>query len=180
MNVRAYLIDAPWWVLSLIQGVWFGVAMGVVNYADGSDGWASAVVTGVTSGVLFGAFMGPITARQQRRQRAAAGDLPTQDLVVAYRAAWRGPVPRDPRIRSAALRTAARLLKIARRQRAPRTIMFAALAAVSVALASDSWWWLLCALVFVALLGQQWYQPYRFRRRIDLLSSDGDHEPARS
>lgn len=149
----------------------FAVFMGVYLFVTDSHAGPSALLSAAIGGIIFGAFMGPIRARQTRRQRAATGDLAPRELRIAYRAAWRGPRPADPEIRSAAARAAAHVLETTLRQRLFSVIIFGVCTVMSLFFVVDSPWWLLATGLYGAFLAAQWYWPRRLRRRVELLTA---------
>ena len=80
--MRERLQSAPWWVMSLISGGFFGVWMTIFGYLEHPGSWTRAIVIGLTEGVFFGAIMGPLQARQRRKRVAAIGSMPARDLRV--------------------------------------------------------------------------------------------------
>jgi hypothetical protein len=175
--VRAYLLNAPTWMLCLVQGSVFAVLTGVMSFATEHDSVAATVARAVVGGAVFGAVVGPVSARQSRQLRGAAGDLAPQHLRSAYRAAWRGPVPEDPWLREAARRIASHRLETILGQRRWASVLFGLLTVLSLVLAADSLGWLLATAVFVAALGAQLYCPRRLRSRIVLLTRADDRRP---
>jgi hypothetical protein len=173
--MREKLQDAPWWVWSLIEGVFFGSFMAVYFHAQGSGGWSGAIVGGLISGAAFGAVMGPFAARQRRTTLAAAGSLPARDLPVAGRAAMRGPVPHDPDVRQAAERLATQQLNEFSRFRWLGLSVFAAFTLLStfLALTSSPSWWAATAL-FAVFEGLYLLLPLHLRRRVALLKEATD------
>jgi hypothetical protein len=142
--MRERLQNAPWWVMSLISGGFFGACMTVSNYLQHPGNWTKAIVIGLSEGVFFGAFMGPLQVRQRRKRVAAIGNIPARDLRVAGRAVMRGPVPADPKIRQTAEWLATKQLNETERYRWIGLIMFVFLTVgnVSLALTTSPWWWL--------------------------------------
>jgi hypothetical protein len=170
--MRERLQSAPWWVMSLISGGFFGVWMTIFGYLEHPGSWTRAIVIGLTEGVFFGAIMGPIQARQRRKRVAAIGTMPARDLRVAGRAAMRGPVPADPKIRQTAEWLATNQLKETLRIRWPGLIflMFLTVGSVAIALTSPWWWFGAAAMfsifVFFVVL------PAHLRRRIEMLKPE--------
>lgn len=172
--MRAYLLIAPWWVLSLFYGTIFGPATAVFIKVRESSSWTTALAAGALSGIMFGAIMGPTMAQQNRRHRQAAGDLSPQDFFVVQRAARRGPIPTDPRLRAAAARAATFQLDNVRRHRRSGILIFGLGLVLSVAFVFQSRWWLLAMPAYAYLLITQWELPKRLERRRKLLSDDVD------
>ncbi|KAA1376287.1 hypothetical protein [Aeromicrobium fastidiosum] len=172
--MRNRLIHSSWWVLSLVFGSIYGTAMTLYSLVAESGGVASSALGGLVGGVIFGAFMGPVTARQARRQRSAIGDISPHQVSAVMRASRRGPVPVDPELRAAALRAATHQLDANLRQRTFGSVLFAALTVASIVFVADSPWWLLATGIFLALLAGQWLTPRTIRHRIKLLTSSRD------
>jgi Flp pilus assembly protein TadB len=170
-QVRAYRSEVPWWILAVIGGVLFGVAMGLPTKLDGSS-WTEAGVGALVTGIPFGLAMGWWSANWQAGMKEAEGDLPTDKVELAHQAAAGGPEPVDAEIRSAALSIASlRLAQYAGKTRRLSIVMMVLLLIGSVVGAvTDSLWVLVPALFFGVLLFWQWYLPRQIRRRIKLLS----------
>lgn len=176
--VRRFLMNAPWWQLSLIVGLiagpLFGAGMGIalsVTEGRSSDGWVPGFLGGVVFGVVAGAITGPIAAYQSQRTRSVLGPLSAEDYSVVLRAAGRGPLPADPELRRAAGRLAAYRVEVTTRMRAftfPVLGLFFVLEAVQ-AVVTSAWYWL-AAVFFALMLVQGWWEPRRLRRRIELLA----------
>jgi uncharacterized protein YjeT (DUF2065 family) len=171
--MRERFQNAPWWVMSLISGGVFGACMTVFGYLQHPGNWTRAIVMGLIEGVFFGALMGPLQARQRRKMIAAIGNIPARDLRVAGRAAMRGPVPADPKIRRAAEWLATNQLNETSRYRWIGLIMFVffTVASVAFALTWSSWWWLGAVAMF-SLCAWFMVLPRHLRRRIELLKHD--------
>lgn len=172
--MREKLQNAPWWVWSLIMGVYFGAAMAVFLHMQEPSVWPAAIVGGLVSGVIFGAIMGPLVVRLRRKTSAAAGNLPARDLRIAGQAVMRGPVPLDPDIRQAAARLATLQLKQFSRLRGGfGLLLFGTLTMFSAfhALTDSPWWWVTAAL-FLALCALYVILPRHLKRRLEILSQD--------
>ena len=171
--MRERLQSAPWWVMSLISGGFFGVWMTIFGYLEHPGSWTRAIVIGLTEGVFFGAIMGPLQARQRRKRVAAIGSMPAHDLRVAGRAAMRGPVPADPRVRQAAEWLATTQLKASSRYRWIGLIIvaFYTVASVAFALTWSLWWWPVAVAAF-SLCAWFIVLPRQLRRRIEMLKPD--------
>jgi hypothetical protein len=164
--MRRYLMQAPWWVLSVVTGVPFGVAMVVgfqvlpslAGQTTRSLPLIANVILGMTAGVVSGVVMGRLAARHNRQARSVLGPLPAEDFAVVLRASARGAVPPDPRLRRAAGRLAQLRLDELNRNRAGTSAVFllGLLLEVYAAVVMSAWFWL-GALVFVsAIVGQLW------------------------
>lgn len=181
--MRRFLIQAPWWVLSVVTGVPFGVAMVVmshvllpsVGHPTRSLPLIANVILGMLAGVVFGAVMGPLAARLNRRTRSVLGPLPAEDFAVVLRAAARGPVPADPRLRRAAGRLAQLRLDELNRNRAGTSAVFSLgfLMEVYAAVVTSAWFWLGALVCASVIAGQLWF-PRRLRRRIEQLHGGDD------
>ncbi len=161
--------NTPWWQWSLYSGVAFGVLQ--VLFHLGSDRLVPAIIGGVAGGAVFGALMGPYTARQCRRARhVVGGDLSAADQRTVSKAASRGPVPTDPRLRQAAQLLATYLAERNRKLLWFNTGTFIAFAALSVFLVlSDGPIWLLATFLFLALAVWAGLMPGHYERRARVL-----------
>jgi hypothetical protein len=140
--MRDRLLNAPWWVLSLVSGASFGLLWTVWRRLVEGDSWSAALVQGTLLGIFFGAVMGPVTHRQNRGLREAAAHSPEGLSRRVRRAAFRGPVPADPAVRDAARRVVVAQLRPLDGQRWWGPLFFVFVAALGVALGlSDSPWW---------------------------------------
>ncbi|MFI7067948.1 hypothetical protein ACIBL3_43620 [Kribbella sp. NPDC050124] len=160
--MRTYLLTTPRWVVGLFSGLVFGLGMAaLIRFSSPPASWREAAVIGGVAGVLFGSAMAFGLDRQRRELRAAAGDLPPRQLLEAYRAAFRGPMPDDPLVRSAAARVARRRLESLRRAR----ILFVILAilmgigAVTNLIGGDYWGAALLAAAALAWFAELVLQP---------------------
>lgn len=173
VKLQPRLLNAPWWVLALVTGVPFGVAMGV--FAGVRDGnLPLALYMGAAAGVLFGLVMGAVLSRQHRRTRAAMAVAPGRELAVLG-AAGKGPAPADPAVREAALHLLTDQRRQLARWRVPSLVLFGAFAVLDavVAIMGNPWLWLGVAL-FVGLAALQLVAARRVERRIAVLRG---HEP---
>jgi hypothetical protein len=177
-RVRNYLSAAPKWVVALIAGTGFGAGMGIFIRNDGSS-WTETVVSGLILGVAFGIPMAFWFDKEQREMRAVEGDIPTEKLKSAHRAAQSGPIPEDPEVRAAARRIATHQLREYGQIRRPVRIGLALLMLAASVIGSvfGSPWNLLFAVAPVFMLVSDLYLPRRTRRRIELLSeaTERDH-----
>jgi hypothetical protein len=160
-------------VLALVAGLPFGGAMALYRGLIDGDGWRHALVGGGIAGLVFGGLMGPVLYRQNRRLRQVIGELSVRDIRRVGRAAWRGPVPADPEIRSAAYRLAVHRLSQNRDLRVLGVVVLAGwlLVCVILALTQTPWFWLEVLLV-AAILGAYLAQQRRLERRAALLAPD--------
>jgi hypothetical protein len=169
--VRTYLLTSPRWALGLFGGLAFAVLSAVFVRATGSTSWPAAVLRSLLTGAFFGVIVSFTLNRQRRQLRAAAGDLPADQLTTAYRAAARGPVPADPQIRAAAVRIAQSRLATVRRVRVLMSLAAAFMLATAVvnALAGNLWLSIL-SVTSVVVWGSELYQLRRLPRRVEALS----------
>ncbi|MCE0535545.1 hypothetical protein LWF15_08485 [Kineosporia rhizophila] len=180
--MRTWLVGAPRWKLGLFQGTLFGTFMAVFaaffssGSGEGAGRFVGAVVGGVVGGVFFGFFMSHFIANKNAALIGAAGLDDPAELRQAVRAARRGPVPADPRIRQAALRVARHQLSELEGQRTGSLAVFALFILVYVAMAFlSSPWWLVAAVFFTAMLIVTVMQPSRLANRIvDLDTADSE------
>jgi hypothetical protein len=170
-QVRNYLSAAPKWVVALIMGTGFGTWMGIFIKNDGLS-WTETVVSGLILGVAFGIPMAFWFDKERREMRVVEGDIPTEKLTAAHRAAWNGPIPEDPEVRAAALRITTHQLR--QDGQIPRPVSIGGallmLTASVIQSVADSPWYLLFAVAPVFILVSHLYSPRRIRRRIELLS----------
>ncbi len=172
--MRNWLLTAPWWALSLLSGATFTLTSTVAGRLVGDESWSEAVVSGAIPGIFFGAVMGPVFARRNRRFRDAAGDISRDHLLRVAKLARRGPVPEDPQLRRAARRVALDHRDQLLGQR-PWALPFAGLLlalAVWLALSSGEqapFWWLAAAF-FLVLLVTPTLMARRLARRAELLA----------
>jgi hypothetical protein len=172
MKWQPRVLHAPWWVLALVMGVPFGVAMGIFAYVrDGN--LPLALYMGAATGVFFGLLMGAVLARQNRRTRAAMAVAPGQEQAV-LRATNKGPVPSDPAVREAALRLLDGQRAQLARWRVPALVLFGLFAVLdAVAALMGAWWLWLGVALFVGLAALQLVAARRVERRIAVLQRAG-------
>ena len=178
--MRNRLQDAPWWFSALISGVVFaGVMTLFQRFGAESSSWTRSAITGVLSGLFFGALMGPFLRRQHRAVRAAVGKVPDRLRSAARRVSWRGPVAEDPELRSAALRLVDHSLDELQRRRRFTVGTLTALFVLETVLAvtSSGWYWLAATFLGV-LLATSLLLPERLRRRAELLRGPTADHPA--
>ncbi|MBJ8345478.1 hypothetical protein [Antrihabitans sp. YC2-6] len=175
--MNAYLRRAPWWTLSVLHGFYFAAVMAVlwpiIGPGDSSEPMAVFVVA-IVSGLIFGAIMGPLSARQWASLAAVVGPLSDNDFRTVSRAAWRGPIPTDDAIRVPALAMAT--------WRASRTrpTVILALAVLELALAlsyavqapDHTAQTVLFGGMSALFFWNYWYA-LRLRRRVELLKLGG-------
>jgi hypothetical protein len=170
--VRDRLLQAPWWVLSLVIGGTYGGVLALFGRFRDGESWGAALAGGLVSGGIFGAGMGPCVRWQNKRLLAAVGSVPGHVRRAATRTAWRGPVPADPELRAAALRIIDHQLAEWQRRRTFLVGTYAVFTGLCVVLAltsSASWW--LAALGFGGMLGVSVLMPGWLRRRRTLLQA---------
>jgi hypothetical protein len=168
--VRAWLIRAPWWVLSLVTGGFFGLLQVLDHRVRQGESWGEALVVGLLGGLFFGALMGPILARVNRRYREAAGEHNVDRLSRLGWRGWRAKVSDDPELREAARRVTLLQRDQLLRQRRWAIPVFVVVIAMDVWLAfASSPWWLLAAVVPAAILVGNLVMPGRLERRAEEL-----------
>jgi hypothetical protein len=173
--MRSRLALAPRWFLSLLNGVFFGSAMALIQGLFLGSSWIGAIITALFSGTAFGFFMGWFTADRNRRVLELADLANRDELLAAVRASGHGPVPADPRIRSAAARMALNRLREAESQYRQSMSLFAVFVLVYLAMAVlTSPWWLIAAVAFAGLAVQAYFTPNRLARRVVLLGDPED------
>jgi hypothetical protein len=172
VRMRIRSSELPDWLPGAVGGVLFGAAAVAFIKYDGA-GWIEAVGWGLAVGVFSGVMMGRFSARWIRTMDTATADLSPDQASLAHHAAFEGPVPDDPRIRSAALD-----IVIAHQATEPRgrsrvflLVMAPVIAVWSVYGAiTSSPWNLIFLPVPVSMAYSVWITPRRTQRRIDLLS----------
>jgi hypothetical protein len=167
------MIKAPMWQTVFFFGVPFGVLFGVFLALTDEDAKA-ATITGVCSGLVFGVAMALIFRRQRNDWAGILDDVPEDDWKATQRAAWRGPAPADPRLRTAALQLAETNLRRMQKYRTLVCIVFGlnlVLSIVQVSLHFSILRLILVAIWLFALLSQAWYYPRRLRARVAELSA---------
>jgi hypothetical protein len=173
--MRYRLLVAPWWVLALIQGTFFGVFMALFAQPHDPEAFGGGAVglifTALVAGLPFGLLMGPAMVRINRRATTAAGLNDPGELAIVSRATTRGPVPTDPRLRAAARNLASHRLDELRRMRNFYLAVFG-LGTLGYVMAAILWsrWWALAAVMFAGLLAYGLILPGQLERRIDLLT----------
>ena len=88
MNLRT----APWWMVSLVLGVPFGLATTALGLVRGRSLGDTLVIAGVGA-LIFGAIMGPLIARV----RVAEPDSLTETFAEEQRHALRAAARDHPR-----------------------------------------------------------------------------------
>jgi hypothetical protein len=167
-RVRPYRSDPPKWVIALLAGVPFGIAMGLSARSDGL-GWPGAVFM-ATSGVPFGLLMAWQLPRWRRGADQVEAGLAADKLPLARLAASGGPVPADPEIRAAATRIASHELVQATRHRTFHILAASCMLIGTVGAATaGSLWAFLYAFAAGAILYFHGYRPRQLKRRIELL-----------
>ena len=169
MSSRLFL--APWWVNALVSGAGIGALIGIVSALKDDGGWFSLVL-GTLCGLVAAAGAGWRTARDQAMFRRVAGfDLDDQQLRIVHRAAAKGPVPSDPRVKLAALHVAT--YDLSNRAGPGTSMAFLLLFPVFVVfMVFDSWWWVGLMPLYLFGVYDIWVQPRKLRARIELLSRD--------
>ena len=176
------LLGTSWWRYALVLTVLLGgVGLALRTAFDGgvtTDGVASSAV----AAVLYGPVLGLVLARRarwSRRVTARLGRLTPAELREARRAADRGPVPEDARVRDAALWLAELRHEGTLRVRRAATVVWTVLLLVDLAvvLVAPGWpWWYGVALVALGLAAT-WWVPRDRAARVARLRGD-DPAPA--
>ena len=177
MNV--YLRNAPTWMLSVYFGLIFAVCLAIEwpILQHGHVTLPSALLPAVIGGIVFGAIMGPKTARQWREVNSLVGPLSDDAFRSARRAVMRGPAPADSATRSAARRLADhgihRLQSIGAKTYITLAVIELMVAASFAyqALTSSPWYWsqaILFVLIAVIMLYPLWLRRH-LTLRIELL-----------
>lgn len=174
--MRANRAESRLKVGSVIAGAVFGAGMGIFAKLGGAD-WVATVVGALVAGIVFGMAMDWWATGYLARTKAGEGLLPPDKLKSARQAASRGPVPSDPEIRAVAARIAhGRLAEYAGTTHWLTIGVMTLLTAGFVVRAfTDSLLALLPAVLFASLLFRQLYMPGQLRRRISVLSAEGEN-----
>lgn len=164
-------LQAPWWALSLAQGALFTVILAAGTALTDHRSFISALPTSLIAGVVFGALMGPKTARMRNDMLAGLPAVSLEQRRVGMRAARRGPTPTDPTVRQVAVHIAEQRLALALRGQRQQLLIFG-LGPVGYVAASVWWsrWWLIGAVVFLAFFLTSMHEPRRWLRRLTLLT----------
>lgn len=169
-GMRAWLIRAPWWLLALVTGGFFGF-LGVLSnrFIDG-ESWGEALVMGLLGGVVFGVLMGLFLARMNLRFRETAGEDHVDRLSRIGWRGWRAKVGDDPELRAAARRVTLLQRDHLLRQRrwAVPFFVFMIGLAVWLAVVRSPWHWL-SALLFAGILVGHLLMPRSLERRAEEL-----------
>lgn len=140
---------APWWVQGVIFGLVFAVAMAVVTRYQERQWSASVVVGALLGGAVYGLGMGLFVRRRRPRMLRGLEGFASVERQLVFRAASRGPVPEDSRLREAAIMVLQRRRDDAIRTR-PRFIAifggFLVLTVVVALMDTSPWWWVAIAL----------------------------------
>ena len=162
--MRDRLLNAPWWVLSLVSGASFAVVW--AGWRLLGDSWPAALAQGALLGIVFGAVMGPVTHRQNRGLREAAAQSPEGLSTRVRRAAFRGPVPADQAVRETARRVVVAQLRPLDRQRwwGPTFFVLVAVLGVALGLADSPWWFLPVPFWIAAACGHVLLRQHLHRR----------------
>ncbi len=104
----AYLRNASRVVLAVYYGLLFALEWAIMwpilFHADYEHfGVRGVAICAVIGGLVFGAIMGVMTARQWQEVNAGLGPLSNTTYRAVARAAVRGPIPTEPEIRGPAL-----------------------------------------------------------------------------
>ena len=172
-HVRLWLLTIPWWAQSLVFGFLWTVLITSTGRFLHDESWTQAMVPAVITGVLVGAAIGLMAARDHRRFRETAGTLSPHRLRQAARLALRGPVPDDLGLRQSARRMALQQREEIVRPRRWALPFFVSVLVLAVwlALTSSPAWpgWVLSA-VLVPTLAEQLLLPRRLASRAELLA----------
>lgn len=177
--MRARMQAAPWWVLSIVMGLYMAAVLVVLGLAQHPhEGFVlPRIVIAIVGGAFFGGFMGPALARQRDSARAAMSPSGSDALDAtqrseAIRAASKGAIPRDPVVREAAARLVRYRLAVMAGQRRWAIPMFVVLIVVAVVLAFTItllWW--LAAVILSAWIAGVVIQPRRMTARLQRLET---------
>ncbi|MEV8378516.1 hypothetical protein AB0P21_37605 [Kribbella sp. NPDC056861] len=145
------------------------------KYEGGSSDFA--LVSGVVSGLGILLVVILIVRRQDFATQAALGDLPAAVRRGAYQAQRRSrPVPTDPEVRSAAIRLAEYRLVQLLRWRNVVVVGWGLWLAFSVftLIRQPSLWRLGLVVLYLFLIGQQFYLTRSLRNRVEVLKAESE------
>ncbi|MFF1823404.1 hypothetical protein ACFVWG_39245 [Kribbella sp. NPDC058245] len=168
--MQKFLLRAPSWVIALLFGGLFALMCVVVGAFD-DESWRFMTIMAVAGGVILGPLIALATRKQRREQLQAFEQVPEEEWKQVRRAAWKGPVPSDPRIRAAALELTTKFYTRAHRLRWLFFIVFGlnlVLQIVSLAF-GGSRWTIVTIVCFAIVIVLQWYNLRRAKARIELL-----------
>ncbi|MDP9418534.1 MAG: hypothetical protein M3P48_12070 [Actinomycetota bacterium] len=167
--MRVLLFGAPRSVLCLVQGVLFAIVLVGTQAVLRNDVSRWTVLVGVAGGVVVGLVTGTSVHRRNERVAAAARQLPAGERVTAVRAAVRGPVPDERRVRAPAREVATALLgELHGERRGVLLLVPVAVLFVMLALGGQPRYWAALALVTALVVGSA--LEYRhLQRRVRLL-----------
>jgi hypothetical protein len=175
---------APWWLRMAVTFAFVVVCMaaGVVVARLEDDGPAHLPVLGVVLMVLvslmLAALIVALMARTGDQYREALGALTPGERNEAIRAAWRGPVPDDLRVREAAGRLARLQGSAYSKNRALTLVGYAVMALVfplNIILAvgehnsAKALLFSILGVIFVCGAARSWVSQRRLCARVDLL-----------
>ncbi|MEV6282731.1 DUF6404 family protein [Kribbella sp. NPDC051770] len=174
--MRTSLRDAPAWQVAIVSGILFGVLFGLGLRILGRETWTAALVAAAFTGPAFGSCMAAIHRRERRLfKEADFTNLTKEQLRAAQKAAWRGPVPSDPMIRTAATQLArVQLLRVGSRWLQVMAALLLVVDLLSTVLSiidGDSWRQTLGSACGAVLFGSFLVYPRTLRRRISVLSA---------
>jgi hypothetical protein len=169
--VNRWLLRAPAWALALVSAVPIALLFTLMERFARGESWPVAVVGGLLTGAICGAFLGWILRRRLERLLDSVGEASDEVRVrVASRGTLLGPPPEDPEARAATARLIDSQLAQVRRRRwsGPALhLVFIGLLAWQ-AVVSSPWWWLGVAF-FAGSLVLLLRIPRLLERRAELL-----------
>jgi hypothetical protein len=176
--MRTYLLTSRPWMVGLLGGLIFGAVFAAVVRFTAPEPVSDQVVAiaGVVAGALAGGALAHARIRRQRGVRTAAGDLPPEQQLVAYRAAAHGQIPADPRIRAAAARIAQQRIEELHQSRVV-SVTVAALLTLAAVVNVTRGEYILAALFLTSALANaaQLHELKRARRQLQRLSAESVH-----
>lgn len=171
--MRAYLLTAPRWVLSLLHGLPFGFVLATAILWDRQASAQQIIGLGLVSGLVYGVGVAFAGEKERREARTVIGEVSPDRLRAVCRASRRGPVPADPEVRASSLRLAGH--DAAKAQRGLiLTIPFGLLLTVAaITKAGESPVFIVLAVLFAVGLGYQLFATRQLKHRAQLLGADG-------
>jgi hypothetical protein len=168
--MQKFLLSAPSWLIAVLFGGLFALTSVIVGVIDDAP-WRFVVIMALIGAAILGPLVALVTRNQRREQLRVLEELPDEEWTQVRRAVWKGPVPSDPRTRTAALELAQKFFGRAHRFRWLVFIIFGlnlVLAIVEVVM-GGSRWYILSSIGWVIVICSQWYNLRRLKQRIELL-----------
>lgn len=168
-GMRAYLLTAPRWVLSLLHGLPFGFVLATAILWDRQASAQQIIGLGLVSGLVYGVGVAFAGEKERREVRTVIGDASPDRLRTVCRASRRGPVPADPEVRASSLRLARHDAAKAQRGLILAIPFGLLLTVAAVTKINESPVLILVAALFPVTLAYQVFATRRLKQRVELL-----------